>query len=322
MKKNVVLITLDEAHASLKSQWGNSAMREDMHLAPAFLRAQVAATTKAPILAMTASAKVKGKKSKDKSEVDEIIEMCSIKYSPTTIISISPILHNHLYVNIKKPPSAAKFYGRNCYSFSEQKIGSIHILWRIYLQFFVSDLKNGKVPKKAILYVRRMEDLAELDDFLTSQLGHLDVARSSNTCPWVINSSATGKVTAQRIRERTTDESSPIYLYITTSVMLFGLNIKDVSIVILFSPFNSLNSIIQAGGRAGRRQGDGRRRTSVIYTLYNGTDLRTNSPMDNSVRIFCKETACLKKNMGGYFSLSPIAEQSKFWCCSSCGLEI
>ena len=60
-------------------------------------------------------------------------------------------------------------------------------------------------------------------------------------------------------------ENSTIYLFVSTSVMLFGLDVKDISIVILLSPFNSLNSFIQAGGRAGRRQGDGNRKQSVIY---------------------------------------------------------
>ena len=293
-----------------------------MNLAPAYLRAQVASTSRAHTLAMAASAKVKGKRPKDGSDVDEIVTMCSMKHSPTTIISISPILHNHLFINIKKPPAISGFYGRNCYTFSEQKIGSVHILWRIYLQFFVTDIKQGKAPKKAILYVKRLEDLMELDDFLTSQLGHLKEARNPNTCPWVTNSSACGKITAQRIRERTKSDTSPIYLYITTSVMLFGLNIKNISIVILFSPFNSLNSIIQAGGRAGRRQGNGKRNKSVIYTLYNGTDLRSNTPMENSVREFCKETSCLKSKMNDYFSLSPITPQAESWCCNSCGLDV
>ena len=153
------MIAVDEAHTSLESQWGNSSMREEMHLAPVFLQAQVATTTKAPILAMTASAKVKGKGPRDSSDVDEIVAMCSLKHSPTTIISISPILHNHFYMNIKKPPAISGFYGQNCYTFSDQKIGSVHILWRIYLHFFVSDIKQGKAPKKNILYVKQLEDL-------------------------------------------------------------------------------------------------------------------------------------------------------------------
>ena len=246
--------------------------------------------------------------------------MCGIKFSDTTVILISPVLHNHLYVALRKPPSNYGFYGKNSHSLTPQRIGSLHILWRIYFKNFVSDLKEGKVPKKAILFVKRLDDLMEIDDFLNDELGHLTVAQNPNTCPWVTNSSATGVVTAEKIRQRAREENSSIYLYITTSVMLFGLDIKDVSIVILFSPFHTLNSIIQAGGRAGRRQGDGKRKKSVVYTLFNGTDLRKNTPMETAVRDFCNESQCLKKKMNSQFSSAPIPQQDESWCCSSCSL--
>ena len=156
---------------------------------------------------------------------------------------------------------------------------------------------------------------------MASLLGHLDIAKSPNTCPWVANSSASGKITAEMIRARACDEQSPIHLYITTSVMLFGLNIKNVSIVILLSPFNSLNSFLQAGGRAGRRQGDGYRNRSVVYSLFNGTDIRRNSQMEDSVRDFFSGECCLKKKISLLFSVQPYNEMSGDWCCSVCNLN-
>ena len=194
LRDKIVVLCIDEAHVCLRSQWGHSEMREEMNLAPAYLRAQLLSSTKAPVLAMTASAKVNFNLKNEKDEVEEIKEMCSLKYSPTTVVAISPVLHNHLYVNIMKPPSCYGFYGRNCYSFSEQKVGSVHVLWRIYLKYFVSDLVNGKIPKKAIIYVEKFDNLNDIDDFLTDQLGHLDIVKNVNTCPWVTNSSATGCV--------------------------------------------------------------------------------------------------------------------------------
>ena len=188
------------------------------------------------------------------------------------------------------------------------------------MENLLEDIKNGATPKRAIIFVKKLDDLMELDDFLSDQLGHLEITRSPTTCPWVTNCSATGTVTAEKIRERTRTEDSTITLYISTSVMLCGLDIKDIDIVILFSPFNSLNSIIQAGGRAGRRQGNGRRHKSVIYTLYNGTDLKSNSPMEGAVRDYCRATMCLKKKMNSYFSSNSIPPQSSNWCCSSCSL--
>ena len=179
LKNDIVLVCVDEAHVSLPSQWGHEAMREDMYLAPSYLRAQVAMSTKAPVLAMTASAKIKteskdkkDKKVKRNSELDEIKTMCGIQFSETTVITISPILHNHLYVNLKKPPTIYGFYGKET-STSSVKIGSVHVLWRIYLKRFVSDVKNGKTPKRAILFVKKYLDLADLDEFLTEELGRV-----------------------------------------------------------------------------------------------------------------------------------------------------
>ena len=110
LRDKIVLICVDEAHVSLPCQWGHGDMRQDMYSAPSYLRAQVATTTGAPVLAMTASAKVKGEHKKTKSEIEEIKAMCSIQFSTTTVIKISPVLHNHLYMAVKKPPSVNGMY--------------------------------------------------------------------------------------------------------------------------------------------------------------------------------------------------------------------
>ena len=221
----------------------------------------------------------------------------------------------------KKPATVFGFYGKDSDKSSGKKLGLIHLLWRIYLKNFVKDLKARRNPKRAIIYVKRLEELIFLDEFLTLELENLDITKNFNSCPWVVNSSASGKVTAQRIRERAKEENSSIHLYITTSVMLFGLDIKDVSIVILLSPFNSLNSIIQAGGRAGRRQGNGKRSRSVVYTLFNGTDVRKNTPMEKSVKEFCTSPTCLKEKMNFHFSTFSVFARAPSWCCSFCSFE-
>ena len=37
----------------------------------------------------------------------------------------------------------------------------------------VADIKAGRIPKKGMIFVNRLEDLMEIEDFLNSQLGHL-----------------------------------------------------------------------------------------------------------------------------------------------------
>ena len=45
-------------------------------------------------------------------------------------------------------------------------------------------------------------------------------------------------------------ETPGLVLYVTTSVMLMGLHVKDINLVILYSPFHTLNSLVQAADRA------------------------------------------------------------------------
>ena len=129
----------------------------------------------------------------------------------------------------------------------------------------------------------------------------------------------TGKVTIEKIRERSQDPNGNIFLFVTTSVMLLGLNIKDIHIVILFSPFGSLNSLLQAGGRSGRRCENGTRNKSVVYTLFNNSEIRANHPnQDKNVREYYTTQKCLKNYMHSFFSLVNIPSQPLDWCCSNC----
>ena len=193
------------------------------------------------------------------------------------------------------------------------------VLWKIYLKIFVESLLSGTTPKKAIIYVKKLEHLADINEFLLEKLGHLDIVRDPDRVPWVINWTNAGNVTIQKIRERSSRPDGGIYLYITTTVMLLGLNLKDIEIVILFSPFNNLNSLVQAAGRAGRRGDDGLRCKSVLYALYNHSEIRTNLPnFDNNVREFYKSNKCLKKFISNAFSSSTFYNQYSDWCCSNC----
>ena len=128
LKENICLICIDEAHANLKSQWGSKDFREEMYLAPSFLKAQISSVSPVPVLAMTATARIKGEKRKFISQVDEINTMCWIQFSYTRVISISPVLHNHLYVVMKKPASSQGFYGKNAFSLAEGVMGYRHSL--------------------------------------------------------------------------------------------------------------------------------------------------------------------------------------------------
>ena len=55
-------------------------------------------------------------------------------------------------------------------------------------------------------------------------------------------------------------EHEAISLYLSTSVMLLGLDFSDVDIVGIVRPFNMLHYVVQAAGGCGCNMGNGRRR--------------------------------------------------------------
>ena len=194
LRNQVVLLAIDEVHTCLESQWGNKGMREDMSRAPAFLKAQFQTTTKAPALAMTASAQIHKTNKFSKNEVENIAITCSIHHSTFLTISLTPILPSQIFVRITKPPSYIGFDGIIAHSTNEKdKSGPVDILWKIYLEKFVRCIENGEKPKKAIIYVTNLDHLSDIHEFLLDKLGHLDHVKNLNTRPWVVNSTCAGR---------------------------------------------------------------------------------------------------------------------------------
>ena len=107
---------------------------------------------------------------------------------------------NQIYVRLSKPPAYRGFLGLK--ENSNGKDGSVEVLCKIYLKQFVDSILNGVPPKKAIMYVKKLEHLADVNEFLKSKLGHLDIVKNPDTIPWVINWTNAGKVTIAKIRER------------------------------------------------------------------------------------------------------------------------
>ena len=96
IKKKIIFIILDECHMNLKEFWGKEDMREEMQTAPNFLRIH-ARFNKAPYLIMTATA--------TPGNISDIKKLCGVHLSPTTVISTSPVLPNHIYFKVERPPT-------------------------------------------------------------------------------------------------------------------------------------------------------------------------------------------------------------------------
>ena len=143
-----------------------------------------------------------------------------------------------------------------------------------------------------------------------------DQAADPLTCPFFMNHSSLGPITADKLRQR----RSSINLYLATSVMLLGLDLDDIDIVGMIRPFNHCHDIIQAAGRGGRKLGDlGKRRKVVFYMIFNNSDIISNVPgLSTGVRDFCKTEGCLKLYLKNVFGFTDSATQGG-WCCSNCG---
>ena len=139
----------------------------------------------------------------------------------------------------------------------------IQVLRSCYLDRFVRDTRDGVPVKKAVWFFRKEEDIADVNDYLCEVLP--EWVRNPAKCPWVVNFSAVGQATAKSIRER----QGEITLYLTTAVMMMGVNLENVQIVGMVRPFSMPHYLVQAAGRGGRKMAEIGRQRVVFYLLYN-----------------------------------------------------
>ena len=175
---------------------------------------------------------------------------------------------------------------------------------------FVESIRAGVPVKKSIWFFKKEEDIADVNDHLCEQLP--EFCKDPSKCPWVVNFSSIGPVTASSIRDR----EGEISLYLSTAVMLMGIDLSNIQIVGMVRPFENLHSLVQACGRGGRRTGAKGRQKVVFFLLYNKSDIAENTDTSKEVREFCLTKDCLKKFLMNYFGSS--GKIGGEWCCSNC----
>ena len=98
----------------------------------------------------------------------------------------------------------------------------------------------------------------------------------------MVNLYGVGPVTAKSIRER----KGEISLYLTTPVMLMGINCPNIEVVIMVRPFSQLHCMVQACGRGGRKMIEIGRKKVIFFLLFNNSDIAENVEISSAVRSY------------------------------------
>ena len=94
---------------------------------------------------------------------------------------------------------------------------------RLFLDYYVEKIRKGESVKKSIWLFRNENDIADIYDALCERLP--GQSEDPLRCPFVMNHR--GPITAESYRQR----RGEISLYLSTSVMLLGLDFSDVAII-------------------------------------------------------------------------------------------
>ena len=209
---------------------------------------------------------------------------------------------------LQRPPSCYGTYGKEVKGI--EKPGLVQVLQDVYLDEYVACLKDRRPVKHALFMFKNEDDLVDVNDFLCELLP--EMAEDPSCCPWVMNHSSVGAATAESIRNR----SGNISLYLSTAVMLMGINCSNIDLIVMVRPFSMMHAMVQASGRGGRKMLEEFRRKVVFYLLFNNSDISTNIDVSEEVRDFCRTDGCLKLALMDYFGTG--GETGGGWCCSNC----
>ena len=274
-----------------------------MKTVPGMLRGQ--SVKQAPTLCMTATATV--------SEIVELKGIMGLREVNTVVLKADPVQSQFNIVRVERPPNIRGTSGIEEMD-GTVKPGLVQLMRRIMLDDYVQKIKQGLPVKRSLWLCRNTSDVADLYDELCEMLP--EHASNPLSCPFVMNHSSVGPITADTLRKR----RSSISLYLSTSVMLLGLDLDEVDIIGMIRPFNSCHDLLQAAGRGGRKLGNsGMRRKVVFYLLFNRSDISNAVPgLTSEVREFCETDGCLKMFLSRLFGFPNTSKTFSDWCCSNC----
>ena len=247
------------------------------------------------------------------TEVKGLVRNLGLGARGNPVLIASNPVQGHMKINIvKRPPNNMGMNGIG------EKPGLYQLLRRIYFDQYFEDKKNQRVPKKLLIFSKSFKPMINLHTIMRRMTGECSAATAS----FCMIHSDLLRPTEKTIMERI-NEYDVIY---ASTRMLLGHDLDRIDIVIFLTPFGEVSSVLQGGGRGGRRKPSGFRSSVQIYQLYNGSDLTVkNKTMTETMRTMCRtaETSCTRKLLMEHFHLGrgELGEQmveQGLGCCTYC----
>ena len=219
----IVFNCIDELHQGLDDHW--SKIRPEMKSVMARLR--IFSQPGAPVVAMSATV--------TEEEVSSMVKNLGLREKPV-ILRASPVQDHHKYVVIKRPPNIC---GPDGYTdrLGREKPGLHPVLDQLYLAKFFECIRQKQPVKKCLMLFRTERQMLDVLEYVQEELPDFDNSDS----PFVMNHAGIGPVTTKNIISR----KNEISLYLSTSKMLMGVDIEQISVIIFVRVLNQMHYVLQ-----------------------------------------------------------------------------
>ena len=127
---------------------------------------------------------------------------------PPVILRASPVADHMKFLAVERPSNICGAEGRLDKA-GKYHPGLISLLRRIYLDYYIKNIKQGKPVLKCIMFFRNSERMLDARDFVRDELpNYANPAKA----PYVMNHGGLGPVTSKNIIDR----KDEISLFLTT----------------------------------------------------------------------------------------------------------
>ena len=309
-QNKIAFVFHDECHQNLPEFWGE--WRQEMMLGLSEIRL-LAGRPNSLFMSATLTS----------SDCTKLKRMSGLRRNIVTI-KRSPVMNHIKFVTIERPSNqkgsgiSGKVDSETSQVEMEIGEGILAPILQCFLEKWCQDVENGREPKIGMVISENTDDLVAVQEYLFCRLGNGGFHK-----PWVLVTSKTGNVTKRRVRKNGSHESGILKLYLSTSVLMQGIDFHRVDVVLISRPYPHLHSLLQAAGRGGRKLQDGRRRLVALYQLWNQEDIVLGRKgMQETTTDFCQTFNCLREYLKEVFSDNSVSDKLDMWCCGNCDVRV